>query len=62
MVDVGGNRVQASLALTPDARVGDYVMVHAGFAICQYEPQEAEETLRLLDEARALAGAPEPAS
>ena len=36
-----------SLALTPDARVGDYVIVHTGFAISVLDEQEALETLQL---------------
>jgi len=54
-VDMGGNRVVANVSLVPDADVGDYVMVHAGFAISRYEPEDAEETLRLLRAAKVLA-------
>jgi hydrogenase expression/formation protein HypC len=50
-VDVAGNEVEADLTLVPDARVGDYVLVHAGFAIQRYDEAEARETLRVLEEA-----------
>ena len=37
-----------SLTCTPDARLGDYVLVHVGVAISVIDPQEAEETFRYL--------------
>ena len=49
-VEVGGVSRRASLQLTPEARVGDYVLLHTGFAINTVDPQEAEETLKLLTE------------
>jgi len=49
-VDVGGNRVRADLSLVEGVEVGDYVILHAGFAIQKYDPAEAEETLKLFDE------------
>ena len=36
--------------LLPDARVGDYILVHAGYAIQRMDEAEAQENLRLLDE------------
>jgi hydrogenase expression/formation protein HypC len=48
--EVGGVERTVSLALTPDARVGDYVLVHTGFAISVIDEDEAHETLRLLEE------------
>jgi len=62
LVDVGGNRVEANVSLVPDVEVGDYVMVHAGFAITKYEPEDAAETLRVLREAGLLANAGEEAA
>ncbi len=54
-VDFGGVSRDASLTLVPDAVVGDYVLVHAGFAIEVLNEREAEETLELFrDLARAL--------
>lgn len=49
-VEVGGVERTVSIALTPDARAGDYVLVHTGFAIGVIDEQEAMETLRLLVE------------
>jgi len=49
-VEIGGVVYPISLALTPEARVGDYVLVHTGFAIQRLDPEEAEETLRLFAE------------
>lgn len=40
---------QISLALLPDAVVGDYVLVHAGFAIAVLDPAEAARTLATID-------------
>jgi hydrogenase expression/formation protein HypC len=50
VVDIRGNRLRAGLALVPDADVGDWVLVHAGFAITKVTPHDAAETNRLLDE------------
>lgn len=47
-IDVDGVRRQTSLLLLEDARVGDYVIVHAGFAIQKLNEASALETLRLL--------------
>ena len=48
LVDVAGNRRSASLVLVPEATVGDYVLLHAGFAIARLEEADALESLRLL--------------
>jgi len=50
VVDVRGNRLRAGLALVPEARPGDWVLVHAGFAITQVTPEDAAETNQLLDQ------------
>ncbi|MGD8834649.1 MAG: HypC/HybG/HupF family hydrogenase formation chaperone [Desulfobacteraceae bacterium] len=47
-IDVDGVRRQASLLLLEDAQVGDYVIVHAGFAIQKIDEAAAQETLKLL--------------
>jgi hydrogenase expression/formation protein HypC len=47
-VDFGGVRKQACLAYVPGAGVGDYVIVHVGFAISQVDEREAERTLEVL--------------
>jgi len=49
-VDFSGVRREVSLMLCPEARVGDYVLVHVGFAIQRLEQEEALETLKLFDE------------
>jgi len=49
-VRVGGVTIQTNVALVPDAALGDYVLVHAGYAIQQLTQEEAEETLELLSE------------
>jgi hydrogenase expression/formation protein HypC len=49
-VEIGGVGRSISLWLTPEARVGDYVYVHTGFAISVVDEAEALESLRLLQE------------
>jgi hydrogenase expression/formation protein HypC len=49
-VDFGGITRDISLAYLPDVQAGDYVIVHAGFAISQLDEEEAQETLQLLGE------------
>ena len=46
--EVGGIQREVSIMMTPDVKVGDYVIVHAGFAIQVLDQQEAEENLELL--------------
>lgn len=47
-VNILGATREASIDLTPTAKVGDYVLVHAGFAIEVVDPEFAEETLELV--------------
>lgn len=47
-VDVGGVTRRVSVTLTPDVKVGDYVLLHTGYAISIVDGAEAEETLKLL--------------
>ena len=49
-VEIGGITCRISLWLTPEARVGDYALVHTGYAINILNQEEGEETLRLLRE------------
>ena len=49
-VDQGGARKEVRIDLLEEVGVGDYVLVHAGFAISRVDPEEAEHTLRLLEE------------
>ncbi len=44
VVDLQGNRMEVCTALTPDARSGDWVLVHAGFAITTLSERDALET------------------
>lgn len=53
VVELSGVRRDISLMLLPEAQVGSYVLVHAGYAIAQVDEKEAEETLQLLREALA---------
>jgi hydrogenase expression/formation protein HypC len=53
-VQFGGIVRQASLDFVPEAGVGDYVMVHVGFAISKVDADEAERTYQLLEEMGAL--------
>lgn len=50
LVEIGGIERSVSFALTPEAQVGDYVLLHTGFAISVLDPEDAQETLQLLSE------------
>lgn len=50
-VDFQGSRLEISLAFTPEARQGDWVLVHAGFALNVLDEAEARETWAYLEEA-----------
>ena len=49
-IDIGGVKRTVSVVLTPEAKVGDYVLLHTGYAIGVVDEAEAEETLKLLEE------------
>jgi hydrogenase expression/formation protein HypC len=49
-VDFSGTIVKICLAYVPDAKVGEYAIVHAGFALSVIDEAEAKKTLDLLDE------------
>jgi len=49
-VEIGGITRKTSLMLTPEAKVGDYVLLHAGYAINILDQVEAEETLAIFAE------------
>jgi len=53
-VDFGGVIREVCLAYVPEAQIGDYVIVHVGFAISQLDEDEAQETIRLLVESGIL--------
>jgi hydrogenase expression/formation protein HypC len=50
IADIEGVTREISLELTPEANVGDYVLLHTGYAISIIDAEEAEETLKLLRE------------
>ncbi len=53
--EMGGITRRISLWLTPEAKIGDYVLVHTGYAINILDQKEAEETLSLLEQITRLA-------
>jgi hydrogenase expression/formation protein HypC len=55
-VSIGGARRRASTALTPEAKTGDYILMHAGFAIRIIDLAEAEATIDLLRDISAANG------
>ena len=57
-VDFQGSRADVSLALVPDAAEGDWVLVHAGFAISRLDEAAARETWQYLAEAGLADGSP----
>lgn len=52
--EIGGVTRRVSIVFTPEAKVGDYVLLHTGYAIGVVDEAEAEETLRLLEEIASL--------
>ena len=52
-VDLDGVRKTVSIALVPEAKVGDHVVVHVGYALAIVDPAEAERTLALFGELAA---------
>lgn len=58
LVDFQGNRLKVNTTLTPEAQVGEWVLVHAGFAISQIAEQDALETWDYLRQCGATDIAP----
>ncbi len=58
-VDFSGVQRQACLAYVPEVKLGDYVLVHVGFAISRLDEEQARETLAALREIDALGEAGE---
>ena len=56
--EVGGVHSRVSIALIDGVALGDYVIVHAGFAIARLDVEDAEKTLALFDEIAAQLGEP----
>jgi hydrogenase expression/formation protein HypC len=61
-VDFGGVTKDANVSLVPEAAVGSYVLVHAGFAIQVLNEEEAEETLSLFRQMAEALDADEPST
>ncbi len=55
-VEVSGVTRQVSLMLLPEAKVGEYVLIHAGFAIQTVDEEEARKTLELFEEMAGYEG------
>ncbi len=51
-VETGRLTRKVNIQMLSDARIGDYVLVHAGFAIQKVDAKQAKETLKLIDEIR----------
>ena len=54
LIDLNGNQVKASLTLVPQASVGAWVLVHAGYAITELDEDEARKTWEWLEEAEVI--------
>ena len=52
--ELAGNQTSVNILFTPEAKVGDYVIMHAGYAISVMNSAEAEETFQLLEEMAGL--------
>jgi hydrogenase expression/formation protein HypC len=50
VVDFGGIRKKVCIELVPEVKIGDYVVVHVGFAISIVDEEDAVETLKLFEE------------
>jgi hydrogenase expression/formation protein HypC len=50
IVEIGGIRKEASVELLDDVNVGDYVIVHVGYALSRIDEEEARRTLALFEE------------
>ena len=53
--EIGGVTRKISIMLTPEAKVGDYALIHTGYAINILDKEQAEETLALIEEITQLA-------
>jgi hydrogenase expression/formation protein HypC len=54
LVSVGGTKYNASLQMIEDVQVGDYILMHTGFAIQKLEPEEAMESIRVFQQYEEL--------
>ncbi len=49
-VEVMGNQIEANISVLDNVKIGDYILVHAGFGIQKYDNKTAEENLELIQE------------
>jgi len=54
IVDIGGVKKEISVALIDDLAIGDFVIMHVGYALNKIDPDEAEKTLALFEEMGVL--------
>jgi len=59
MADIGGVRKEINIALVEDVAVGDYVILHVGYALNKLDPEEAARTLALFGELEQMQSAQE---
>jgi hydrogenase expression/formation protein HypC len=52
VVSVRGNNIKADFTMLDDVKLGDFVLIHAGFAIKKYDPEDAREILKIWDEVK----------
>ena len=62
IVNLGGVRKEVSLALVEDIALGDYVIVHVGYALQKLDPVEAERTLAMFAEMSVITDFPDTSS
>ena len=55
IVDLHGNRLRVNTMMTPEAQTGDWILIHAGFAIERLDPEAARETWALIKDAEQAA-------
>ncbi len=53
-VESGGTTYKASIRLTPEVQVGDYVLLHTGYAISVVDKEEAEQTIAMFEQIENL--------
>lgn len=59
VVSLGGIKKQISLTLVDDVVIGDYLLIHVGYALNKIDPEEAQKTLELFAEAGMLEQSPQ---
>jgi len=58
VVSLGGIKKQISLTLVEEVAIGDYLLIHVGYALSKISPDEAQKTLQLFAEAGMLEPSP----